>query len=532
MGQEAYPSCCITGLRAGYWRGGSSRLQDAELLRLRQAWASSPHDADVGYRLGAALFEAGAFDEAGQVLSSAAETTLDPDRLVMIARSLEALSAVEAATFAYRRAIDCDPLHVEAHGFMAALIVRQDGLPGAQDALRKWASLSEDPIDAHFQLASLLSEEGALGQAADHLQIALDLDPKHAAAQELLGIVLGKRGDHAGAVEAWRAARRLEPSSAQTAAGLGMALCRAGAHAEAISLLAKGVTGSAELCCLGRSLRETGQTGQALEALERAVEVDDDSGEAHAELGWTAFVMKEYDRATRELRRAAELSPRSGQVHHQLGRVLIAADQRRQALAALLKAAALLPKDEAVQADLRALQDELRGAKSRGPEQDDVEMTGQLDIVTLPNLLEFFTNNGTSGELLITAQDREAFVFLQQGRILAAHATGCAGLGAALAESGDISQGLVQQVLADLEEDHVAEAAYTQGLVSEDRLRAGMEHQIVQVLLKAVTWRGASFRFRRDSQPLREVGGVHALDTRFALMEVMRLLDEAGAPHE
>ncbi|CAN0576596.1 unnamed protein product, partial [Laminaria digitata] len=122
-----------------------------------------------------------------------------------------------------------------------------------------------------------------------------------------------------------------------------MALSRAGEHDEAITLLTQGVGGCAELCCLGRSLRETGALAQGLDALERAVEVDDDSGEAHAELGWTAFVLQDYERAVAELTRASEILPRDGGVHHRLGQALDKAGRQAQALAAQLKAAALLP---------------------------------------------------------------------------------------------------------------------------------------------------------------------------------------------
>ncbi len=504
-------------------------MHNAEIEELRAAWAAAPHDAELGYRLGSGLYEVGSFDEARQVWQVTCDNTLDPDQLVRIARALQSINALDAASAAYARAVHYDPLHVDAHGYGAALAIRQDGLQGAQGKLRKWASLSEDPVEAHFHLASLLVQEDAFAQAADHLQIALDLAPKHLAAQELLGIVLGKQGDQAGAVEAWRAARRLEPSSAQTAAGLGMALSRAGAHDEAIELLTQGVGGCAELCCLGRSLRETGALAQGLEALERAVEVDDDSGEAHAELGWTAFVLQDYERAVAELTRACEILPRDGGVHHRLGQALDKAGRQAQALAAHLKAAALLPDDPAVQKNLQKLQQRLRGATIEDSDNVDVEMTGQLDTVTLPSLLEFFTNNGTSGELVISAKGREAYVYLRGGRIHAAHATGCARLAQALMESGDITQELLNNALGGLKEDRVAEAAIEKGLVSEERLVAGMEHQIVQVLLQAVTWTGASFRFRRDPVRDDEPATVHALDTRFALMEVMRLLDEAGA---
>jgi tetratricopeptide (TPR) repeat protein len=452
----------------------------------------------------------------------------DPRAEVRAGRDLEALGAWEDAERAYRRALAADPLSADAHGFLAALLIRQRGLDEAQEALRRWASLCEDPVQAHFTLGSVLAEDDALPLAADHLQLTIDLEPRHVAAQELLGIVLAKQGDLPGSAAAWRAARALEPESPQTATGLGLALSRLGQHAEAVTLLDVGVKGTAEMCGLGRSLRELGQAARALEILDEAEKADPEVAETHLELGLTLLALGRTGPGLDALEEATRLAPRWAAAQHALGRALARAERRSLALAALLKAAALAPSDPQIRDDLRSLQDSLRGGGAT-PTQDSSEMSGLLDVVTLPNLLEFFTNNAASGELTITAAAGEANLFLSEGRICAASLSSGPRLGDVLVESGDLPRALLEQLLADSPDQTVAQAVAEAGLVPPDTLADRIDTLIIDTLMAAAQWTGGTFSFRRGAGFTKKAHQPHALDTRFALMEVMRRLDEAAA---
>ena len=451
-----------------------------------------------------------------------------PQLHVRAGRDLEAMGAWDDAERAYLRALAEDPLCADAHGFLAALLIRRRGLSEAQEALRRWASLSEDPVQAHFTLGSLLTEEDALIQAADHLQVAIDLDPTHVAAHELLGIVQAKRGDLDGSVSAWRAARKLEPQSPQTATGLGLALSRLGHHAEAVALLEEGVKGATEMCGLGRSLREIGEPARALEILEDAIKGDGELAEAHLELGLTRLALGDVPAAVAALEQATGLAPGSAAAQHALGRALIRAERRPLALAALIKAAALAPHDPRVRADLRALQDSLRGVQP-GHAEDSSEMSGLLDVVTLPNLLEFFANNSASGELSIAAEQGDATLYLVDGRIAAASLSGGRRLGDVLVDSGDIPRPHLEVALSEAAGRTVGQTLVEGGLVSAELLAERLDAQIIDTLLAAAQWTGGTFQFRRGATFTHKAHHPHGLDTRFALMEVMRLLDEAAA---
>lgn len=455
-----------------------------------------------------------------------ATRTVEAQDRVRAARELETMGAWEDAERTYARALELDPLCADAHGFLAALQVRRRGVVAAQDSLRRWASLSEDPVQAHFTLATILSEEDALAEAADHLQLTIDLDPQHVAAHELLGITLAKRGDLAGSAAAWRAARNLDPHGAQTATGLGLALSRLGQHAEAVTLLEEGVKGATEMCGLGRSLRELGESARALEVLEDALKMDPDLEEIHLELGLTHMVMGQIDRALEAFEEATRLAPGWAMAQHALGRALVRAERRPLALAALLKAAALAPQDLRIQADVKALQDDLRGVQ---PTTDDSsEMSGLLDVVTLPNLLEFFTNNAASGELCITGPEGEATLYLSQGRLSAATLSTGPRLGDVLVETGDVPRQALEATLTRSPNQTVAHAVVEHGLMSEEALAERLDGQIIDTLVAAAQWRGGTFSFRRGVTFTHKAHQSHSLDTRFALLEVMRRLDEAA----
>lgn len=87
---------------------------------------------------------------------------------------------VDAAKTAYRRALEADPAHP----------------------------------DAHLNLGRLLHEEGSLDEAEYHYRSALSADPESARAFFNLGVALEDRGSASAAREAYEAALRLDPDLA------------------------------------------------------------------------------------------------------------------------------------------------------------------------------------------------------------------------------------------------------------------------------------------------------------------------------
>lgn len=89
-----------------------------------------------------------------------------------------------------------------------------------------------------------------------------------------------------------------------------------------------------------RLLRKAGQKAEALKLYRQAVAMRPASSEAHAELGWVLFELKEVDEAMREEIKAIELNQRNANAYHHLGAMYLsvnmwneAADQFRISLA-------------------------------------------------------------------------------------------------------------------------------------------------------------------------------------------------------
>ncbi len=91
---------------------------------------------------------------------------------------------------------------------------------------------------------------------------------------------------------------------------------------------------------------------RALAAAKRAVELDDQSSQAHASLAFaSAYGMWDFPTADREFRRAIELDPNNSVAHHWYATYLISLRHTREALAEIEKAQALDPTSNSVVAD-------------------------------------------------------------------------------------------------------------------------------------------------------------------------------------
>jgi Tfp pilus assembly protein PilF len=91
---------------------------------------------------------------------------------------------------------------------------------------------------------------------------------------------------------------------------------------------------------------------RALAAAKKAVELDEQSSEAHASLAFvTFFGMWDFATGEREFRRAIELNPNSAAPHHWYANALLALHRLPEALAEIDRAQALDPASSAILAD-------------------------------------------------------------------------------------------------------------------------------------------------------------------------------------
>jgi tetratricopeptide (TPR) repeat protein len=81
----------------------------------------------------------------------------------------------------------------------------------ARDAYRRALELDAHHVDAHVNLGRLLHEDGRLGEAEMHYRLAREGDPQHATAAFNLGITLEDLGRLPDAIEAYRQALAADP---------------------------------------------------------------------------------------------------------------------------------------------------------------------------------------------------------------------------------------------------------------------------------------------------------------------------------
>ncbi len=109
----------------------------------------------------------------------------------------------------------------------------------ARDAYRRALELDPHHADAHVNLGRLLHEAGRVADAAAHYRLALAASPRHATAAYDLGIALEDLGRTADAMRAYEQAIRADPRFADAYFNLSRLYEKAGKKAAALRHLSK-----------------------------------------------------------------------------------------------------------------------------------------------------------------------------------------------------------------------------------------------------------------------------------------------------
>lgn len=155
-------------------------------------------------------------------------------------------------------------------------------------------AVEADPllVDAHVNLGYALIQSGNPMQAEPPLQQALRMAPSSHDAHYLLALALLSRHAHALAIPHLRQAVALAPTLLP-------------AHAS-----------------LGKALHEVGLDEEAKAALQGGLSVEPDAVELRIFLGNVQLHLKEFDNALSSYRRALEVQPRLAAIHNNVGQVL------------------------------------------------------------------------------------------------------------------------------------------------------------------------------------------------------------------
>jgi tetratricopeptide (TPR) repeat protein len=117
----------------------------------------------------------------------------------------------EAASRAYRRALEIDPELMPALINLANIHYAQEHLPEAEALYERAIGLDPGLFEAHFNLGNVLHELGRLEQARAAYEAALGLNPAYAEAHFYLAVTLEKLGRSQQARAHWKRYRELAP---------------------------------------------------------------------------------------------------------------------------------------------------------------------------------------------------------------------------------------------------------------------------------------------------------------------------------
>jgi len=170
-----------------------------------------------------------------------------------------------------------------------------------------------------------LYEKGEIQGAIGELKTALELDPANVNVHNSLGVCFGIQGNYEPAIEAFKKVISFEPEEYMALYNLGL-----------VYML-------------------TGERDQALELFLKADKINGDTYEVTFQTGKLYLELSDSEKARIYLERAAELEPESGAVYRYLGDCHAAGNRPQDAIAAYRKAIKLNPQDAASMSALGCL---------------------------------------------------------------------------------------------------------------------------------------------------------------------------------
>ena len=213
--------------------------------------------------------------------------------------------------------------------------------------------VEEEPAhaEAHYRLGIALSSRREFADAARALADAARLAPGQAAAWAALGMALRESARAQEALEAFARARALDPAFAQVNGQMGIILQSMGRLQEAIEYFAEEEARFPRLARnannLGMALLQAQREGEALEAFTRAVRAERDYVHAHANLAAIFHRRGDLLAAESAYREVLRLAPDDTHAHSRLGHILTTMWRAEEAQSHLRRAMELDPEDPA-----------------------------------------------------------------------------------------------------------------------------------------------------------------------------------------
>jgi len=225
--------------------------------------------------------------------------------------------------------------HARAHRDLAAAL-RQTG--HVEEAVAELREAVREQPDARYALGQVLFDQGRMQDALVELRLAIDespADPNAAPARDLIVAAQGKlanerftQGDFAGAAAAYESVLTLRPDNASAWQFLGVALIRTGQTIEAVRALQRAVDlnpadGQAQRN-LASALLDAHDDGGAVPHATEAVRLNPADAASHTVRGYALMRTQHLDDAIAEFRASLAIRPSNNDASRYLSDALAA----------------------------------------------------------------------------------------------------------------------------------------------------------------------------------------------------------------
>jgi predicted Zn finger-like uncharacterized protein len=334
-------------------------------------------------------------DELAQAFPDHAEIAL------WLGHAYEDTGKLAEAQGAYERAIKLSPRTFSGYVALSQLLFARDRLEEGARVLSDATGKVDDSAEVRRLLGISELSRNHLPEALHQFQAALRFEPKHAGA--LLGLattqrktgaldaaeatlkrlasaeptysglqlergqLLESRGDYPAAVDAYRSALGDTPNDIDLKLRLAAALVTANRLDEAERILPEVLkerpTSAEAEHFTGRILFGRGDTGAAVQHLERAVQLDVLKAEYHLYLAWALLEQGSLAPALERVNQALERDPTLADAHWILGRIQLRTGAVKDALRSFERTLKLKPGRYEAYANMGDAHDELRELK-------------------------------------------------------------------------------------------------------------------------------------------------------------------------
>jgi tetratricopeptide (TPR) repeat protein len=168
------------------------------------------------------------------------------------------------------------------------------------------------------------------------------------------------------------------------------------------------------------------------------------------------------------------------------------------------------------------------GSSARGAAK--AAFTGDLQLLAVPDLLEFLKSSRRTGTLVVTSEAGIGAVNLKGGNITGAASPGSVNLGDILKRDGLVDEETLKgaaEAQSDKPEQLLGSILVARGVVDAGQVRKALTQQVQSAIIEMLHWQSGRFAFEPETPTDDTDGEIEIiLDTQGVLLDALREFDE------